>query len=287
MSVVDLFQNLFNHLTMSSHVPKPKDKIKVMLLLLIQVLRSPIPKRVLNIPASVEKRMLSMVDSLSKIDCGGIINVNGINYALRDYGSLMIISPNFESWMWKYLKPQEGEKFVDVGAHIGKYALQVARIIGEEGSVIAVEADPENFKVLRKNVDANDLKNVRALNLTAWNETRKLKLYRATNSGGGSVKHDMGIGYIEVEATPLDNVLGGMKVDWIKIDVEGAELETLGGLKQTLEKYHPNVIVEVSKRNVKKVVSFMRKRDYTAKIIHKGANIDYFLFSAVLGGNRR
>jgi len=38
-----------------------------------------------------------------------------------------------ERWMWNYLKPRKDNVFIDIGAHIGKYALQVAKIVGEKG----------------------------------------------------------------------------------------------------------------------------------------------------------
>jgi len=140
---------------LSSREDKLIDKIKVMILPFLKAWQV-ICKRAFDVAASIERRILGMVD------CRGmIVNVDGIDYFLRDYESFIIVGPRFERWIWKHLKPQEGQTFVDVGAHIGKYALQVAKIVGKNGRVIAVEADPENFEALRKSIHINSLKNER------------------------------------------------------------------------------------------------------------------------------
>ena len=73
----------------------------------------------------------------------------------------------------------------------------------------------------------------------------------------------MGLGYFEVDARALDDVLSSYnKIDWIKIDVEGAEYETLCGLKQMISKCRPKIIIEVFSKNVDKVKGFFKKHEY-------------------------
>jgi FkbM family methyltransferase len=195
------------------------------------------------------------------------IKVNGVKYVLRDYIGLLVAINEFEAWMWRYLRPRSGETFIDVGAHIGKYALQVAKVVGERGLVIAVEPDRENFKALVLNARLNNLKNVIALNIAAWSKEEMLRLFRAGDSGHHSVKHDFGLGFTKVRARPLDRVieeLDAKRIDWIKVDVEGAEYEVLLGLKWTLRRFKPKVIAEVKEENLKKVLLFMRNLNYIA-----------------------
>ncbi len=273
MSSFDLLGTLRNHLALSSRAPKFTDKIKITVVLFLRA-SQPIFKWIPSLSASIEQKILNMVN------CWGvIIRVNGVEYFLRDYESFLIVGSSFERWIWKHLKPQDGETFVDIGSHIGKYALQVAKQVGQRGQTIAIEADPDNFEALSKSIRINGLKNVRALNLAAWNKVDKLRLYRGISSGRASVKDDKWLGYVEVKAMPLDRVLKDSRVDWIKIDVEGAELETLEGLKCTLEEHHPEVIAEVTKCNTRKVLYFMRKRGYSAKAIYSGTTGDHILFS--------
>ncbi|MCS7139609.1 MAG: FkbM family methyltransferase, partial [Candidatus Nezhaarchaeota archaeon] len=99
-----------------------------------------------------------------------------------------------------------------------------------------------------KNIKLNGLKNVIALNIAAWNGECNLKLFIGDVSGHHSAKKDFGLGSITVKAMPLDDVVRDLRVkrvDLIKIDVEGAELEVLEGLVRTLKEHHPKVIVEV------------------------------------------
>jgi tRNA A58 N-methylase Trm61 len=72
--------------------------------------------------------------------------------------SLYIVSSLFEQWIWKYLhilKP--GDCFIDIGAHIGKYTIQVTRIVGDEGLVLSIEAHSDNYKILVENILINHL----------------------------------------------------------------------------------------------------------------------------------
>jgi len=69
-----------------------------------------------------------------------------------------MVSPLFEQWIWKYLHILNlGDCSIDIGAHIGKYTIQVARIIGDEGLVLSIEAHPDNYKILVENILINHL----------------------------------------------------------------------------------------------------------------------------------
>lgn len=86
------------------------------------------------------------------------------------------------------------------------------------------------------------------------------------------MKFDFGLGSTEIEARALDDVLrelGVDRVDWVKINVEGAELETLKSLKNTLKNSHPKVIVEVEHDNVEGVATILSKTGYVMREIPK------------------
>ena len=109
------------------------------------------------------------------------------------------------------------------------------------------------------------MKNVRAINIAAWNENTQLRLYIGDTYGHHSLKKDFGRGSIMVLAKRLDDLLSELKVrkvDLIKIDVEGAELEVLLGLKRTLIKFEPIIIMEVKSENKNKVMNFMNENGY-------------------------
>jgi FkbM family methyltransferase len=205
------------------------------------------------------------IEEVIKNQWNGItVEIDGIKYVLVDSESFDIVNES-ESFILAWLKPKKGEVFLDVGAHIGKYTLKMAREVGETGLVIAVEPNPDNYQMLQKGIALNNVQNVIALNMAAWNAESMLKLFIGHLAGHHSAKIDWKLGWCEVKARPMDNVIeecGINKVDWIKIDVEGAEWEVLLGLEKTISKHRSKVIVELSHENVGKVKEFMKKERY-------------------------
>jgi len=114
--------------------------------------------------------------------------------------------------------------------------------------VVAIEPHPENYEFLLRNIKLNSLKNVIALNMAAWDSETDLKLFVGDKHGHHNIKKDFSLGSLVVRAKPLDEILtelGVERVDFIKIDVEGSELEVLRGLTRTLKRYRPKVVVEI------------------------------------------
>lgn len=190
------------------------------------------------------------------------ITVNGVQYYLSDerLESLVTLFTEYKKFVWKYFKPALGEVFIDVDAHVGKYSLQVAKVVRDEGLVIALEPHPGNYRALLKGTQLHGYRNIVALNVAAWDRDCKLKLFIHDAAVHHSTKIDLGLGYVEVKARAIDQVieeLGVKQVDWIKIDVEDAEMEVLKGLKKTLVKYASRLIVEIQWKNLKEVLKLM------------------------------
>jgi FkbM family methyltransferase len=214
-------------------------------------------------PNPIRKRIPELKKMIDQLWYSTIVEINGISYFLLDRQSFEIVSPEFESFMEAWFEPRRNEVFIDIGAHIGKYALRAAKIVGNEGMVLAVEPHPINYLTLVRNIKLNKIRNVIPINLAAWNVDTKLKLFVGKATAQHSIKANMGLGYFEVEARALDHVLSRYnKIDWIKIDVEGAEYETLCGLEQVISKCRPKIIIEVFSKNVDKVKGFFKKHEY-------------------------
>ncbi|HEX7258644.1 MAG TPA: FkbM family methyltransferase [Nitrososphaeraceae archaeon] len=147
-------------------------------------------------------------------------------------------------------QPKDGGIVVDVGAHYGRYSLIAAKRVGPKGKVIAIEADPENFDMLNKNIKLNESskENVITLNYAASSNQSKVKLSIPEKQSGGQTIYSSIIPnraaaekFVEVNANTLDNLLHENdisleRINWIKIDVEGAELEVLKGTSEVLSK---------------------------------------------------
>lgn len=276
-SVAGFLASIYHRLLFIKSMVKYGECLKSKLNIIVSTLLELIPRRL------KQRLFKSLYDVLWKRI---VIKVNDVRFIPVDFESICIVSPKHERWMWNYLKPKEGDVFIDVGAHIGKYALQVAKIVGEKGLVIAIEAFPRNYYTLLSNIKMNNFKNIIAFNIAAWEGDDKLKLFLGDVGGHHSVKLDLKRGFIEVQAKALDEILRKLnvkKVDWIKIDVEGAEYEALKGLKATLQQCKPRIIIESKKQNMEKLINFMRDLNYSINLIPESVDGEdvYFYFKPI------
>jgi FkbM family methyltransferase len=140
----------------------------------------------------------------------------------------------------KYFNPEKGDVIVDIGAAFGIYTLIASKRVGANGKVIAIEAHPDSFDMLNRNTKLNKLTNVTCLNYAVYSRKMKIKFYSNYTIMSERVREEkMKEKFVEVNADTLDNLLqqnglGQGQVNWIKIDVEGAELEVLKGACNTL-----------------------------------------------------
>jgi len=173
-----------------------------------------------------------------------------------------IVMTKHEEEIIGLFRPREGDTVVDIGAHMGRYTITSSKSVGGSGRVIAVEAHPYNFGILQHNIRLNKLKNVNAVNWAVYSKRARLKLYLPDEYLGYTMHHSLMTNYltskyskeierrfIEVEADTLDNLLktrGIDEVNWIKIDVEGAEYEVLRGAREILSNNKRiSILVEV------------------------------------------
>jgi FkbM family methyltransferase len=146
-----------------------------------------------------------------------------------------------------------GDCCIDVGANVGYYTISLANWVGPSGLVVAFEPFPGNFAILEKNVHLNHLQNV-VLEPSALSDCNgSLQLifgveeqFSATPSVAGyAVEGDRES--MQVPARTLDDYIIGLgrAPDFIKVDVEGAELAVLEGARRTLATVRPNMLVEI------------------------------------------
>jgi len=136
--------------------------------------------------------------------------------------------------------------FIDAGAHCGQYTLVASAEVGPGGQVHSFEPDPATFRLLASNVKQNQLMNV-VLNQVALNdqeERRPLYLGDELNIGANSLVPSIGFSGQQVETSclTLDSYLQGSgigQVDFVKIDVEGAELALLEGSGRLFQQSDP------------------------------------------------
>lgn len=150
---------------------------------------------------------------------------------------------NETSLMRAIVKP--GFTVVDVGANIGYYTILFSKLVGSDGTVIAIEPEPRNYQLLRENISRNVSDNVIALEAAAADRAGKLTLILSHRSLGG---HHIAEGarvpacrwgrHVDVTSVAVDDVLEerSLRPALIKMDIEGSELLAVRGLKRTLSR---------------------------------------------------
>lgn len=138
------------------------------------------------------------------------------------------------------LKP--GSTFVDVGANVGDYSLLAARLVGDAGKVLCFEPERRNLDLLERGVDLNGYKNVEVYQVALSDNNGQATLHLGEIGGYHSLLGGLSsrqAGTVTVATRTLDAFLeesGRDRVDMMKIDVEGAEMQVLAGARATLEK---------------------------------------------------
>jgi len=135
---------------------------------------------------------------------------------------------------------KKGDVVLDLGAHIGYFTLIFAKLVGENGKVYAFEPSPDNYSLLKKNVQVNGYNNVILVKNGVSNKTGKNMLYLSDSNPGDNMIIDTKENRqsIEIETVRLDDYFRDFKnqINFIKMDIQGAELDALRGMSSLLKK---------------------------------------------------
>jgi len=135
---------------------------------------------------------------------------------------------------------KKGDIVLDVGANIGYYTLIFAKLVGKDGIVFAFEPEPTNFDLLKKNVTINGYKNVILIRKALSDRTGKTKLFLSEVHLGDHRIIDPKETRNSIE---IDTITGedyfrdlNKKINFIKMDIQGAEILALRGMSSLLQK---------------------------------------------------
>lgn len=145
----------------------------------------------------------------------------------------------FEPYALQLFKSEllPGSAVLDIGAHIGVYALIAARQVGPKGRVFAFEPDPANFSIIERNIKKSGFKNILQVQKVVSNSCGMLDFFLAECSDCNSLSARPGLkiqDQISVESVTIDAFLAGKTADVIKMDVEGQECKALEGMRSTI-----------------------------------------------------
>jgi FkbM family methyltransferase len=145
-----------------------------------------------------------------------------------------------------------GDVVIELGGHIGTSTLNYSHLVGPTGLVYAIEALPENFAILERNIARNNITNVKAFNLAIVGDPATTHIRLNTNpynSGGHSI-FKMSVdaeAVFECPAMTLDAFVAREKIariDILQMDIEGAEFDILLGADKALLASIPQIMFE-------------------------------------------
>ena len=166
-------------------------------------------------------------------------------------GQDIFLKGSWEPEVTRFICPRirKGMTILDVGADIGYYTLLFAKRVGADGRVIAFEPIPAARATLQQNILLNAYNNVSILDYALYDSEGIVVLEGPLDvSRINPSKQETGEDGLKIRTRSFDRCVGELsldRIDMAKIDVEGAELNVLMGMVNTLEKHHPALLVEV------------------------------------------
>ena len=166
---------------------------------------------------------------------------------------------------------KSGMRVIDIGANIGYYTTIFSKLT-QDGFVHSFEPDNQNFKILQKNCQLNKCRNVKLHNRAAGNCDSLQKLYLSDTNHGDHRSYPVGDNrdFIEIKMVTIDNFLKSeSNFDFIKMDIQGFEMNALEGIKNTLLNSKPMLLMEIwpealikNNTHPSSIIAFLRKANY-------------------------
>jgi FkbM family methyltransferase len=157
----------------------------------------------------------------------------------------------------------EGAVVYDIGAHVGFYTLLASQIVGQRGKVIAFEPLPRNLFYLNKHLLLNKCENVQVIEAAVAEDSGTAIFAEGIHSSMG---HLSSAGNIEIQKVALDELVLKGRIpppEYLKIDVEGAELLVLSGAKKTLHDFAPVIFLSTHGVDIhRQCIEFLKSTGY-------------------------
>jgi len=178
----------------------------------------------------------------------------------------------------KFIK--KDDSVVDIGANIGRYSFELSKIVGHKGKVYSFEPILRNYLTFISLIFIHEAKNIIPFNIALSDETKLLKMNEVKTSirykvlfntyTASKVRKKGSLNHYSIK---LDDLKIKNKISFIKIDVEGHEMQVLRGAKNIIIKNKPIILIQ---DNDKKVINYLRSWGYAqAKIKMKNSRKNY------------
>ena len=217
---------------------------------------------------SRRRRLRSLIEGTEAIDIDFLdmkldrMSLTEIGYPIEMYFSALGAMNTFVLKQYQYskrepaIKARTGDYVIDGGGCYGDTALYFANEVGEQGKVFSFEFAPANLVVHRRNVQLNPnlRERIETVSRALWHTSGKVFHYRpfgpATQvTDGRTERFDDALA---VTTVSLDDFVGERalpRVDFVKMDIEGAEPKALEGAERTLRRFVPSLAISVYHRD--------------------------------------
>jgi FkbM family methyltransferase len=136
-------------------------------------------------------------------------------------------------------EPKLGDTILDIGAGCGTEASYFSTAVGKSGHVYAIEADPHVFRRLEKTINLIGATNMTALNLAIYSKSTHVWVNMVSSAGVGNfVSSTKGSNAVKIKGYSFDDLIASLQlkdINFVKMNIEGAEREALIGLKDFSE----------------------------------------------------
>lgn len=171
----------------------------------------------------------------------------------------------------------KGDVVIDCGGYIGDMTIAFAKAVHNGGVVIAFEPSKDAFECLVYNMqDVSHI--VVCVNKGLGSENKRMSIQKVETNDGMNYLVDGD----DIEVIRLDDYKL-VRLDFMKIDCEGHELEVLKGAEKTIEKFRPKMLIEINQMTLERsgisrqdIYKWLRQRGYKIENIYKGQGLDEY-----------
>ena len=164
--------------------------------------------------------------------------------------------PDTHGFLVRSCRP--GSAALDLGAHLGLFTVTMARAVGPDGQVIAVEPTPSTREALERTISLNSLDHIvetrsEVVIDRAGEGVRFFETPDPLSNANSVVVTACSSASFDATSTTIDEIVGGLRrpLSCVKLDVEGAELLALRGAEQAVERHRPALAIDVHPRQLR------------------------------------
>lgn len=190
--------------------------------------------------------------------------------------ALYFVAPDFNYYQHFYMV-KNGDVVIDAGANCGHLSIYYSKLVGKSGKIYAFEPDKFNIERINNNIKLNEelATNIEIESLLLWNENKLIDFYESGTVGSSAVWIPDVSKCVKKEAIRIDDWVKNNninKLDFIKMDIEGAEIEALEGCEQTIKNLKPNFAIASyhyvnEEQTYIKVEEFFKRINYPYKTV--------------------